>query len=261
MVDAQGRLVGINTAIVSRGGGNNGVGFAIPVNLARSVMESIIENGRVVRGFLGVNIQNVTPSMAKEFGLAEATGAIVADVTSKSPAAKAGIEAGDVVTEFAGREVKDSRHLKLMVGQTAPDKTVTVKVLRDGKPKTFEVVLKEVPEDGRMASMRRGGPRSAPSDTGGLQGVVVGDLTPQIRQQFGVPREIQGAVVTDVEEDSPAWKANLRPGDVIWEINRQPVHDAEEAIDAAQNLENSRIRLRVWSEGGNRFVVVDEMKS
>ena len=261
LVDAQGRLVGINTAIVSRGGGNNGVGFAIPVNLARSVMESIIENGRVVRGFLGVNIQNVTPSMAKEFGLAEATGAIVADVTSKSPAAKAGIEAGDVVTEFAGREVKDSRHLKLMVGQTAPDKTVTVKVLRDGKPKTFEVVLKEVPEDGRMASMRRGGPRSAPSDTGGLQGVVVGDLTPQIRQQFGVPREIQGAVVTDVEEDSPAWKANLRPGDVIWEINRQPVHDAEEAIDAAQNLENSRIRLRVWSEGGNRFVVVDEMKS
>jgi len=261
LVDAQGRLIGINTAIMSRGGGNNGVGFAVPINLARSVMESIVEHGRVVRGFLGVNIQDITPAMAKEFGLQEQVGAIVADITPKSPAEKAGIEPGDVVTQYDGREVRDSRHLKLMVGQTPPEKEVVLGILRDGKPKKLDVVLRELPEDGRMASMRRGGPRSAESDRGGLQGVVVSDLNPQLRQQFEVPREVQGALVTDVDEDSTAWKAGLRPGDVLVEINRQPVRDAEAAIDTVQTLEHALIRLRVWREGANRFVVVDETKS
>jgi serine protease Do len=261
LVDAQGRLIGINTAIMSRGGGNNGVGFAVPVNLARSVMESIVEHGRVVRGFLGVNIQDVTPAMAKEFGLQETVGAIVADITPKSPAEKAGMEPGDVVTQYDGRNVRDSRHLKLMVGQTAPDKEVALGVLRDGKPMQLQVVLRELPEDGKLASMRRGGPRSAESDTGGLQGVVVSDLNPAVRQQYGVPRELSGALVNEVDEDSAAWKAGLRPGDVVVEINRQPVRDAEAAIDVAQSLENALIRLRVWREGANRFVVVDETKS
>ncbi len=261
LVDAQGRLVGINTAILSRGGGNNGVGFAVPINLARSVMESIVQHGRVVRGFLGVNIQDVTPAMAKEFGLKETSGAIVADVTPRSPAEKAGIEAGDVVTTFDGREVRDSRHLKLMVGQTPPAKDVAVAILRDGRARSFDIVLREVPEDGQLAGVRRGGPQSADADTGGLQGVVVSDLNPQLRQQFGVPKETQGALVTDVDEESAAWKAGLRPGDVVWEINRRPVQDAEQAIDVAQSMDNALIRLRVWREGANRFVVVDESKS
>ncbi len=261
LVDAQGRLIGINTAIMSRGGGNNGVGFAVPINLARSVMESIVEHGRVVRGFLGVNIQDVTPAMAKAFGLKESEGALVADITPKSPAEKAGIEPGDVVTQFDGREVRDSRHLKLMVGQTPPDKEVTLGLLRDGKPRKLDLVLRELPEDGSLASLRPGGPGSAASDTGGLQGVVVSDVSPQMRQQFGVKGGVQGAVVTDVEEDSAAWKAGLRPGDVLVEINRQPVRDAESAIEVAQSLENALIRLRVWRDGANRFVVVDETKS
>ena len=261
LVDAQGRLVGINTAILSRGGGNNGVGFAVPVNLARSVMESIVEHGRVVRGFLGVNIQNVTPAMAKEFGLSEPVGAIVSDVTPKSPAEKAGIEPGDVVTRFDGREVRDSRHLKLMVGQTPPEKQVTVSLLREGKAQNVNLVLKEIPEDGRLAGVRRGNAPRNEADTGGLQGVVVSDLTPSLRQQHGVPRDLQGALVTEVEEDSAAWKAGLRPGDVVRDINKRRIEDAESAIDIAQSLEHSRILLRVWRDGGNRFVMVDESKS
>jgi serine protease Do len=258
LVDSQGRLIGVNTAIVSRGGGNNGVGFAVPVNLARSVMESLVEHGRVIRGFLGVNIQDVTPGLATEFGLKEPSGALVAEVTPRSPAEKAGLKSGDVITQFDGREIKDSRHLKLLVGQTRPDHEVDVAVLREGKPRKLQVVLKELTDDRASSGLRRGGPRQGPADVGGLQGVLVGDLTPQSRQQLGIPRDVQGAVVNDVDEDSAAWEAGLRPGDLIREINRRPIRDAEEAIEAAQDLENARILLKVWRDGGNRFVVVDE---
>ncbi len=263
LIDSQGRLIGINTAILSRSGGNNGIGFAVPVNLAKSVMESIVEHGRVVRGFLGVNIQDVTPGLAKEFGLKEPSGALVAEVTARSPAEKAGVKSGDVITQFDGHEVRDSRHLKLMVGQVAPDKQIALALLRDGKSKNLEVVLKETPENSNPG-VRRGGPRggggSPAPDSGGLQGVVVGDINPQARQQYDIPRDVQGALVTEVEEDSVAWSASLRPGDVVREINRKPVRDAEEAIEAAQELENARILLKVWRGGGNRFVVVDETK-
>lgn len=263
LVDAEGRLVGINTAILSRSGGNIGIGFAVPVNLARSVMESLVENGRVVRGYLGVNIQDVTPGLAKEFGLKASSGALVAEVSPRSPAEKAGIKSGDVITQVDGHEIRDSRHLKLTVGQCPPDKEVKVAVLRDGKPRSFDVVLKELP-DNDTAGLRRGrdgrGSRGPAADTGGLQGVVVSDLTPETRLQNDVSRGVQGALVTEVEEDSAAWEAGLRPGDVIREINRQPVRDAEEAIEASQQLENARILLRVWRDGVNRFVVVDESR-
>lgn len=261
LVDAQGRLIGVNTAILSRSGGNIGVGFAVPVNLARSVMESIVEHGRVVRGFIGVNIQPITPALASEFGLKDANGALIAEVTPKSPADKAGLKSGDVVTQFDGREVRDSRHLVLMVGETPPDREVKISVLRDGKPKTFEITTKERPEDGQLAGMRRGGnSEGTASDAGGLQGVVVSDITPKLRERFELPGDLQGAVVTSVEEDSAAWEASLRPGDVIREMNRRPIRDAEAAVETAQELEHSRILLRVWREGANRFIVVDETK-
>ncbi len=264
LVDSQGRLIGVNTAIVTRGGGSNGIGFAVPVNLARSVMESIVEHGRVVRGFLGVNIQDVTPGLAQEFGLKESAGALVAEVTPRSPAEKGGIQSGDVITKFDGREVKDSRHLKLIVGQATPDKEVPVALLREGKPKSLTVVPRELSDDSKAQGMRRGGGGGGwgrKEDSGGLQGVVVSDVTPQVRQQFGLPREAQGAVVTEVDEESAAWEAGLRPGDVIREMNRQPVRDAEGAIEAAQDLTNARILLKVWRDGANRFVVVDETKA
>src|SRR5258708_3876985 len=155
LVDAEGRLIGINTAILSRSGGNQGIGFAIPVNLARDVMESLVKDGHVTRGYLGVMIQDVTPALAKEFKLKDNTGALVGDGTAKSPAEKAGLESGDVIIEFNGKKVTDSRHLKLEVARTHPGDTVPIKVLRDGSAKSLEVTVKELPGAERLAKNDR----------------------------------------------------------------------------------------------------------
>src|SRR5687767_5672344 len=186
LVDAEGRLLGINTAIISRSGGNQGIGFAIPVNLARSVMESLIKDGRVVRGFMGVNIQDVNPALAQEFDLKSNDGALVADVTVGSPAEKAGIKAGDIITKFNGKPVRDSRHLKLQVGQAPPNTTVAVKIVRDGSTKNLQVRLKELPRNEVAA---RGG-SSRDSDGAGeeaLKGVTVGDIDSRTREQLKLP--------------------------------------------------------------------------
>src|SRR5712671_1745326 len=143
LVDADGRLIGINTAILSRSGGNQGIGFAIPANLTRDVMGSLIKDGHVTRGFLGVMIQDVTPALAKQFNLKDSTGALVGDVTPRSPAERAGFKTGDVILEFNGKKVSDSRHLKLEVARVSPGEAVPVKILRDGSNKTLEVKVKE----------------------------------------------------------------------------------------------------------------------
>jgi serine protease Do len=148
LVDAEGRLIGVNTAILSQSGGNLGIGFAIPINLARSVMESLIDHGHVVRGYLGVNIQDVQPSMAAHFGLDENTGALIADVVPDSPAEAAGLKAGDVVVEFNGKMIKDSRHLKLVVGQSAPNQGYDLEINRGGKLTSMQVSLDELSDNG-----------------------------------------------------------------------------------------------------------------
>jgi serine protease Do len=257
LVDAEGRLVGINTAILSRSGGNHGVGFAVPVNLARSVMESLIKDGRVVRGFMGVNIQDVTPTLAREFNLKENTGALVADVTSGSPADKAGIKAGDIVVEFNGKPVRDSRHLKLQVGQTAPDAKVPVKVLRDGATKVVDVRLKEL--DRKEVASRSSKDSNAGAEEA-LKGVTVGDIDARAREQLNLPDGLKGAVVTGIEESSAAYDAGLREGDVILEINRKPVKSAQEAVDLTAKVDDRSLLLRVWSQGGTRYLVVNEDK-
>jgi serine protease Do len=256
LVDADGRLIGINTAILSRTGGNQGIGFAVPVNLARSVLENIVEHGRVVRGFLGVGIQDVTPQLAKTFDLERADGALVAEVTPGSPADKAGLQSGDVIVEFNGKTIDSSRHLKLQVGAMAPGTKVTIKLLREGKEKDFTVTLKEVPQDAAIA--RNDGSESEADDS--LDGVTVGDLDPAMARQFNLPRSLQGAVVMDVEQDSAAFEAGLRAGDVIQEINRRPVRNAEDAVELTKNTKDKSVLLRVWSRGGSRYIVVDESK-
>jgi serine protease Do len=257
LVDAEGRLVGINTAILSRTGGNNGIGFAVPVNLAKTVMDQLIETGHVSRGFMGVNIQNVDPSLAKEFGLKDTKGALVAEVTPKSPAEKAGIQSGDVIVEFNGKPVIDSRHLKLAAGAMAPGTKVPLKVLRDGKSKSLDVTLKELPGEQQIAKKDS----ANPDDSDALKGVAVADIDEGARQQFQLPKNVKGAVVTDVVQDSASYEAGLRPGDVIMEIDRKPVTNAEDAVKLSENIKNrSSILLRVWSQGATRFLVVDESK-
>ena len=257
LVDAEGRLIGINTAILSRSGGNQGIGFAVPSNLARTVMESLVRDGRVVRGFLGVNIQDLTPALAKEFDLDRTSGVVVADVTPDSPAAKAGVKSGDVIVDFNGRDVRDSRHLKLQVAQSAPGKSLSMTVLRDGKTRTLEVTPKELPGSELAANSRSGGDAD---DKGTLNGVSVSDLEEAARAEMKVPSHVKGALVTDVRPDSPAYQAGLRPGDVILEIDRKPVTDAQDAVQLTEKDDDKRSLLRIWSKGGTRYVVVDESK-
>jgi serine protease Do len=259
LVDAEGRLIGINTAILSRSGGNQGIGFAIPANLARDVMESLVKDGHVTRGYLGVMIQDVTPALASQFKLKQNNGALVGDVTPRSPAEKAGIKSGDIITEFNGKKVTDSRHLKLEVARTHPGDSVQVKVLRDGSAKTMEIAVKELPGTEQLAKNDR---QNGSDDNGTLNGVTVSDLDGTARQQFDIPGNLRGGVViTEVQPDSGAAEAGLKPGDVILEINRHPVKSAEEAVKMTENTDTKKTLLRVWRDGGSRFVVVDESKA
>jgi serine protease Do len=261
LVDANGRLIGINTAILSRSGGNQGIGFAIPSNLARSVMESLVKNGRVIRGYMGLLPQDVTPGLAKEFNLPEnSSGALVAEVTPKSPAEKAGLKNGDIIVEINGKPVKDARHLRLQVAQVAPGTKVPVKIVRDGDSKTLEVVLKEFPKDDALAKREQGGSEKD-STSDALDGVTVGDVDAAARRQIGLPANVKGALVVQIDESSASYEAGLREGDVILEINRKAVHSADEAVDMSEKIKDKRILLRVWTRGASRYLVVDESKA
>jgi serine protease Do len=257
LVDIEGRLIGINTAIFSRTGGNQGIGFAIPSDLARNVMDSLIKYGHVTRGYLGVMIQDVTPGLAKEFKLKEPTGALVGEVVPNGPADKAGLKNGDVVLEYNGKHVPDSRRLRLAVGETKPGTTVPVKILRDGANKTLEVTVKQLPGSEQLAQNNT--PES--KDNGTLNGVTVSDLDQQTRQELKVPNSVKGVVITEVQSDSPAAEAGLKQGDVIQEINRHPVKTAEEAVRMTENTKDKVTLLRIWSNGGSHYVVVDESKA
>jgi len=257
LVDAEGRLIGINTAILSRSGGNQGIGFAIPSDLARDVMGSLIKDGRVTRGYLGVMIQNVTPDLAKEFKLKDNQGALVGDVTPNSPAEQAGLKSGDVILNFNGKPVMDSRHLKLEVARAHPGEAIPVKVLRDGTVKSLEVTVKEVPGTELLA--KNDSPKG--EDTGTLNGVGVADIDSGARQQFQLPGHVKGVVVTQVDPNSASAEAGLRPGDVIQEINRKSVKDAEEAVKLTEKATDKTTLLRVWRDGSSRYVVVDESKA
>ena len=256
LVDAEGRLIGINTAILSRSGGNQGIGFAIPANLARDVMDGLIQDGHVTRGYLGVMIQDLNPALARQFKLKDNAGALVGDVTPKSPAEKAGIKGGDIVLEFNAKKVSDSRHLKLEVARVKPGATVPVKVLRDGATRTINVTVQAVPGAETVAKADTKG-----QDTGTLNGVGVGDLDPQARQQLAAPETLKGAVITEVRPDSAAAEAGLKPGDIIQEINRKPVKDAHEAVRLTESAADKTTLLRIWREGASHYVVVDETKA
>ena len=256
LVDTEGRLIGINTAILSESGGNQGIGFAVPANLARWVMDGLVQNGRVERGFLGVNIQDLTPDLAKQFKLDHDNGALVSEVAPQSPAGKAGLMSGDVIVEFNGKPVTDSRHLKLQVGATMPGSAVSLKILRDGASKTLQVTVKELPGD--KLAKASSTPEKAED---ALHGVAVTELDRASRAELNVPERVNGALISQVEPDSAAYEAGLRGGDVITEINRKPVRNAEQAVAACEKPADKQTLVKVWSHGGSRYVVVDETKA
>jgi serine protease Do len=254
LVDVEGRLIGINTAILSRSGGNQGIGFAIPSDLARNVMVSLVKYGHVTRGYLGLMIQDLNPALAKEFDVKTHEGALVGEVVPDGPAAKAGLKDGDVIVAFNGKQVSDSRQLRLEASETAPGTRVPVKILRNGEQKTLDVTLKQLPGQEQVAANNSSGNE----DNGTLNGVTVEDLTPQLRQQFDIPENVKGAVVDDVKQDCAAAEAGLKPGDVIEEINRHTVKNAAEAVQLTENAKDKHTLVRVWEKGGSHYVVVDE---
>jgi serine protease Do len=257
LVDIDGRLIGINTAIMSRSGGSQGVGFAVPSDIARSVMQSLVAYGKVTRGYLGVSIQNVTPALADQFKLKNAEGALVGDIVPDSPAAKAGLKNGDIVLEFNGKKVADSRHLQLAVADTKPGSAVPVEVLRDGEKQTLHVTVKPLPGSDELAK----NDTADKSDNGSLNGVGVADLNQQARSQYNIPKNVNGAVITDVDPSSASADAGLKAGDVIQEINHHAVKDANEAVKLTEDSStDKKTLLRVWANGGSHYIVVDESK-
>jgi serine protease Do len=255
LVDMQGRLIGLNTAILSRSGGFQGIGFAIPANLARHVVDSLVTTGKVVRGFLGVNIQDLNSDLADEFHLKSTNGAVITDVTPDSPASKAGLKSNDVILEFDGKPVKDGRSLKFAVAATEPGHEARITVLRDGKNESVAAKIGELPgEKQKGASVSSG-------DNDVLDGVEVADLDAGARNEFEIPPRVQGALVTNVDPTSAAAEAGLAPGDVVLEINRHPVHNADDAVRLTSHGETRKTLLKLWSRGGTHLLVVDETDS
>lgn len=252
LVNVRGELVGINTAIFSRSGGYMGIGFAVPSQMARSVIESLIKTGKVIRGWLGISIQDVTPELAKQFGLSETRGALVGEVMAGSPAEKGGLKRGDVIITYDERPVENSAMLRNAAAQTAVGKRVKVGVVRDRKEKTVEVVVGEQPKEVADTGSEPAGDRVT------LSGIEVSELTPEIAHKFGLPSGASGIVVISVEPGTPADRAGVQPGDLILEINRKAVRSLGDYRDIVGNLDSKVSTLiLVNRKGRNVFVVVE----
>ena len=252
LVDAEGRLVGINTAIITSSRGSEGVGFAVPINMARHVMERLIAGGKVTRGYLGVLFpQDITPDLAEEFKLPDQNGALVGDVETNGPAQKAGIKSGDIITEVDGKKVTDANSLQLIVSDLAPGTKVNVKLVRDGHEKIVTLALAELPGQPDENGKGQNGSGSGNSKMDALDGVTVADLDRDARQQLQLPDNIQGVVVTDVDADSNSADAGLQPNDVIVEINRHPVANANKAVELCNQARGNQILLKVWRRAGD----------
>ena len=266
LVDAQGRLAGINTLIFSDTGGFQGVGFAVPSNLARSVMERLIKFGRVTRGYIGVVLrQEITPDLAEKYSLPDHNGAMVRQISPNTPAATTGLQTGDVIREVDGKKIADSRQLRLAISETAPGSKVTLVILRveEGKKpveKNVTLTLGELPEQVAGNGSRMEQRDDNEPDQDALDGVEVTDLDPDVRRQHEIPRNIHGAIVSSVDEDSNSAKAGLRQGDVVLEINHEPVRNADDAVELSKNAKGSRVLLRLWREGGSLSITVDNRK-
>jgi serine protease Do len=255
LVDVRGRVVGINTAILSASsgpdgeGGFNGVGFAIPSNVVKRVMESLIKTGKVERGYLGVEVTDLSQAMAEQFKVPDVSGALVNDVTPGSPAAKAGLKAGDVVRTLDGKRVNSKDSLTFMVASSAPGQEVSLGILRDGQPLTLKVTLGT-----RPSNLAVRGTGHAPSQ-GTLRGITVQNLTPDLRDQLGLPGELHGVVISGLDPSSPAAQEGLQAGDVIMDIGRKSVHNVGE-FDRLAGAATGQVLVRIYRQGTALFVVL-----
>jgi serine protease Do len=240
LLNTQGEVVGINSAIFSRTGGSIGIGFAVPVNLARDLLPQL-KKGEVVRGWLGVMIQQITPELQEKLGLRDQRGALVADVTPGGPADKAGILRGDVIVAFDGRAVEEMKELPMMVGSTPVGKEVKVEVIRNGRERSFEVTLGRLDEEVEV---------TAPAETRTDLGMSVKEVSPELSRRYSLDRE-EGLVVVRVASSSPAAEAGIRPGDVILEVDRRAVRDLADYEEMIGEYEEGDTILFLIRRGGN----------
>ena len=261
LVDVLGRLVGINSAIFSQSGGNMGIGFAVPANQARSVMESLIKHGKVVRGFLGIQMQELDDKLAKEFNVPGKDGILVAEVVPGGGAAKAGVRSGDVIVELNGKPVDDIPAFKNSIANMMPGSKVELKVFRNGKPEVISVTLVERGVNG-VALGTPAVPSPAPAKVPDvLDGVTVADVNAEFRKRFNIGDDVKGALVTQVSPDSACADADVRPGDVIVDIDGKKVANADEAVKLSEEVKTKpSVRLRISRKGATQFVVVEERK-
>jgi serine protease Do len=247
LVNVKGELIGINTAIFSTSGGYQGIGFAIPSAMAKNVMQSLIKTGKVIRGWLGVTIQPLTPELSKQFGLADEKGVLVGDVVEDSPAEKAGLQRGDVIVEFDGKEVQDATNLRNIVAGTPPNTAVSLKLVREGRPQTVQVKIAEMSSEVQAASKTSG-------DV--LKGVSVQALTPQARESLDIPKRINGVVITNIEDGSPA-EGILMKNDVVVEINRNRITNMNEYEKVISQLASDQnLLILIFRKGSTLYVTL-----
>jgi serine protease Do len=249
LVDLRGRVVGINTAIASHNGGNNGVGFAIPINMAKTIMDSLIHKGEVVRGWLGIAIQPLDEGLAKSFGYNSDEGALVGDVLAGGPAEKAGLKPGDIVTRFGNTKITDVQQLRSLAAATEPGTKVAIEVLRDGRPLTVTLEVAQ-----REPEVAQAGGRDVSEELG----LTVANLTPEQAESFGLSRNIQGVVVTQVDPNGLAYLAGIEPGNVILDVQGTPVTNVTQFREQlAKHDLKSGVRLLVQSGDMRRFVLLE----
>ncbi|MEW6324914.1 MAG: DegQ family serine endoprotease [Nitrospirota bacterium] len=247
LVNSRGELIGVNTAIFSRSGGYMGIGFAVPSNMVRLVMTSLIKEGKVVRGWLGVSIQEVTSELAKQFDVKEGRGALVSDVLKDTPAERAGLKRGDVIIRYNAREVSNASQLRNLVAETPVGEKVRVLVIRDKREKELEVKIDEQPKE---AAALDGGPGGEPLENEALAGLNVQELTPELADRLNLPHGTTGVVVAQVDEGSAAETAGVQSGDVIVEINRRAIRTVDDYRKFVRSLKGGEAVLLLLNRNG-----------
>ncbi|MEW5848622.1 MAG: Do family serine endopeptidase [Myxococcota bacterium] len=249
LMNLRGEVVGINSAINAAG---QGIGFAVPINMAKALLPELKDKGKVTRSWLGVSIQKVTPELAQSFGLDAARGALVSQVVDEGPSAKAGVEPGDVIVEFDGKKVGHSADLPLMAAMAGVGKTVPLKLIRDGKERVVKVTLAARPDEKQLLAARNGG---APAEPETVLGVRVSELTGTHREKWSLPKDFQGVVVEAVERDSPAAQAGLAPGDIIVKLNGKSASDVAAFSRLARGIQQGQmVRLFVRRGDSGMFI-------
>jgi serine protease Do len=252
LFDTDGRVVGINTAILSRNGSFNGVGFAIPINQARAIAEQLVTKGRVERAFLGVDTQPLEPDLSSMFKVAQ--GALIVEVQPETPAEKAGLKGGDIITKIDGTEIKDNRQLQLTISRLAPGTDVKITYVRDDKTATTTTKLGTLTDKALAGDDRSIGG----SDEGVLSDVSIDELTPELRTQLNVPKRIEGVLVNGVKPDGPSARAGIREGDIITALDRRPTTNVADAVKLSEEIKGPKVLVQLWRGGRSRMIVVDE---